>query len=314
MSHGHGAVLLIAFGGPASREEIRPFLARVLKGVAVSSERLEEVARHYEAVGGRSPLVDITVRQAAALQKQLAQSGSPLRVYVGMRNSRPFIAESLKQMTDDGVKRALGLILSSFRTAASWERYIENVADARLALGAVAPAIDYCNAWYEHPRFIETWVDSIRAEFSQVPAGEKSATPLVFTAHSVPAEMATRSPYVEQFHTAARLIAGRFSHPFWRLAYQSRSGRPGDPWLEPDIKEIIRDLASTGSRRIVVAPIGFVSEHVEVLYDLDREARSTAEQLGVTLLRASCPNDHPNFIRMLAEVVEQELKLAEDRG
>lgn len=313
MSRGYAAVLLIAFGGPGSREEIRPFLARVLKGVAVSSERLEEVARHYEAVGGRSPLVDITLRQAAALEQRLAQEGSPLRVYVGMRNSRPFIAEALKQMIDDGVGRALGVILSSFRTEASWERYVENVADARLAAGAAAPVIDYCNPWHDHPGFVETWVERIRAELSRVPAAEKSATPLVFTAHSVPLAMAAGSPYVEQFHAAARLIAERLPHPFWRAAYQSRSGRPGDPWLEPDVNQTIGELAADGWRRVIVAPIGFVSEHVEVLYDLDLEARATAERLGLAFLRAGCPNDHPEFVRMLADVIEQKLKTAEGR-
>lgn len=300
------AVLLIAFGGPTSPDEIRPFLARVLRGIPIPAERVEEVARHYEAVGGRSPLNDITLRQAAALQRMLTNSGFPLRVYVGMRNSSPFLAETLKQMSHEGIKKALGFILSAQQNESGWQRYQRDVAEARAELGGEAPDIDYCDGWHAHPLFIQTWAEEIRRKVAQV-RNNSGETPLIFTAHSLPVPMAARSPYVEQLQTGARLIAEKLGHQRWSIAYQSRSGKPSDPWLEPDILRVIREFASRGMAQVVVAPIGFVCDHVEVLYDLDIEARNVAEKLGLRLLRASCPNDHPTFIEMMAEVIKSKL-------
>lgn len=314
MEHSYQAVLLIAFGGPTAPEEIRPFLARVTKGISIPPERLEEVAHHYEAVGGKSPLNEITLRQAQALQSLWQEQHRDLPLYVGMRNSRPFFIETLKRMADAGIKRALGVILSSHRTEASWERYQKNISDARAELAAVAPRLDYCGGWHDHPLFIQTWADSIQAEVNRIAPDQRRTTPLVFTAHSLPLAMAAQSGYVEQLAASARLIAEQIDHPHWSIAYQSRSGRPTDPWLEPDIGAAIRDLAARGNRQVIVAPIGFVSDHVEVLYDLDFEARKIAADLGMEMRRASCPNDHPTFIRMLAAVIDDALKDAEDRG
>jgi ferrochelatase len=314
MSRTYQAILLIAFGGPTSPEEIRPFLADVTKGIPIPPERLEEVAHHYEAVGGKSPLNEITFRQAHALEKFLNDQGKRLRVYVGMRNSSPFFTETLEQMANDGVKNALGFILSSHRTEASWERYQKNIADARVEFGGDAPAIDYCDGWHDHPLFIQTWVELIDAAYAKIAAKRENSTPLIFTAHSLPAAMAARSPYVDQLHASARMIATKLGREDWSLAYQSRSGNPTDPWLEPDIGEALRKLAAQGCRGVVVAPVGFVCDHVEVLYDLDIEAKKIAEDLKVNLVRASCPNDHPTFIRMIADVIEATLKAAENRG
>jgi ferrochelatase len=308
------AILLIAFGGPTAPEEIRPFLARVTKGISIPPERLEEVARHYEAVGGKSPLNEITLRQARSLQSLWQEQKRDLPVYLGMRNSRPFFIETLKQMADDGIKRALGVILSSHRTEASWERYQKNISDARAELGALAPRVDYCGGWHDHPLFIQTWAESIQAEVTRIAPDQPRITPLVFTAHSLPVAMAVQSGYVEQVAQSARLIASQIDHPHWSIAYQSRSGSPRDPWLEPDIGAAIRYLAAKGNRQVIVAPIGFVCDHVEVLYDLDIEARKIAADSGMEMRRASCPNDHPTFIRMLAAVIDDALKDAEDRG
>lgn len=308
------AILLIAFGGPNAPAEIRPFLARVTKGISIPPERLEEVAHHYDAVGGKSPLNEITLRQAQALQSLWQEQHRDLPVYVGMRNSRPFFVETLKRMADAGIKRALGVILSSHRAEASWERYQQNIYDARAELGALAPRVDYCGGWHDHPLFIQTWSDSIQAEENRIAPDQRRTTPLVFTAHSLPLAMATQSGYVEQLAASARLIAEQIDHPHWSIAYQSRSGRPTDPWLEPDIGAAIRDLAARGTRQVIVAPVGFVSDHVEVLYDLDIEARKIAADSGMEMRRASCPNDHPTFIRMLAAVIDNALKDAEDRG
>ncbi|MBI2538562.1 MAG: ferrochelatase [Deltaproteobacteria bacterium] len=302
------AVLLISFGGPTAAAEIRPFLARVLKGIPIPKERVEEVVRHYEAVGGRSPLNDITFRQAESLQRLLNEQGLPLPVYVGMRNSSPFLAETLKRMGKDGISRALGFILSSHQSEASWERYQKNVADARNELDGLAPEIDYCPGWHAHPLFIRTLAELIQPCLDSVEERNRFRTPLIFTAHSLPVAMASRSPYVEQVQETSQLIADRLSHRRWSVAYQSRSGRPTDPWLEPDIGQAIRDLTAEAASAVIVAPIGFVSDHVEVLYDLDIEARKVAEDLGLRFLRASCPNDQPTFIQMMAAVIQASVQ------
>jgi protoporphyrin/coproporphyrin ferrochelatase len=302
------AVLLIAFGGPTSPDEIRPFLARVTQGMAIPPHRLEEVAHHYEAVGGKSPLNEITVRQARALQDLLRQQGIDLAVYIGMRNAAPFLVDTLRQMAADGVQKAVGFILSSHQTEASWDRYQKNVADARLEIGRDAPDIDYCAGWHDHALFIQSWAELLQATFAGIPGELHPASPVIFTAHSVPISMAHRSPYVEQLKTTARSVAEKIGVPNWSIAYQSRSGKPSDPWLEPDINTVLRDLAAQDVTDVVVAPIGFVSEHVEVLYDLDIEAKETAAKAGMMLHRVSCPNDHITFIQMIADVIAKSVK------
>ncbi|HET9882576.1 MAG TPA: ferrochelatase [Candidatus Binatia bacterium] len=302
------AVLLIAFGGPTSAEEIRPFLARVTQGIAIPPQRLEDVARHYEAVGGKSPLNEITYRQARAVQKLLRDRGMDLSVYVGMRNAAPFFVDVLRQMANDRVERALGFILSSHHTDASWGRYQRNVADARLEIGADSPEIDYCAGWHDHPLFIQTWCELIRESFAGIGREQHPATPLVFTAHSVPVPMANRSSYVEQLEITAHSVAEKIGYKNWSIAYQSRSGKPGDAWLEPDINLVIRDLSVRGATDVVIAPIGFVCDHVEVLYDLDIEAKKTAAQSGIRIHRASCPNDYTTFIQMIADVIVRSVQ------
>jgi len=302
------AVLLIAFGGPTSPEEIRPFLARVTQGTAIPPQRLEDVARHYEAVGGKSPLNEITSRQARAVKKLLRQRGMDMPVYVGMRNAAPFFVDALRQMAGDGVERALGFILSSHHTDASWARYQRNVADARLEIGADSPEIDYCAGWHDHPLFIQTWCELIRESFAGIGREQHPATPLVFTAHSVPVPMANRSSYVEQLEITAHSVAEKIGHKNWSIAYQSRSGKSGDAWLEPEINLVIRDLSVRGATDVVIAPIGFVCDHVEVLYDLDIEAKKTAAQAGIRLHRASCPNDYTTFIQMIADVIARSVQ------
>jgi protoporphyrin/coproporphyrin ferrochelatase len=314
MSTDYDAVLLIAFGGPSSPEEIRPFLQRVTQGLRIPSERLEEVAHHYEAVGGKSPLNEITFRQAAAVQAGLAAANIHIPVYAAFRNAAPFFIDTLKQMSGDGIRQALGFILSSHQTEASWERYQKNIADARAEIGDRAPQLDYCPGWHDHPLFIQSWVERIEAVLARLPADRRQSTPIVFSAHSVPSAMAAQSPYEVQLEESARLIADRLGLPKCSLAYQSRSGRPSDPWLEPEIGTEIQRLANEGHPAIVVAPIGFVSDHVEVLYDLDIAAKKIAQARGMTFYRVSCPNDHSTFIRMMVDVIEQKRKDTEDRG
>lgn len=297
------SVFLIAFGGPTAPGEIRPFLEIVTRGRRIPPERLEEVARHYERMpGGRSPLCELTFAQARALERELAARGPALPVFVGMRNWHPFLHETLAEMTGKGVKHALGIILSPFRTEASWERYQQDVAEARAgALGA--PDVAYAPAWFGHPRFVEAVADRTRAALTEVPPAERAKTPLVFTAHSVPVAMAAKSPYVADFTAAARAVATRLGHERWSPAYQSRSGDPREPWLEPDIAAVLKRLGAEGERHAVVVPIGFACDHVELLYDLDIEARAVATAHGVTMHRAAAVNDHPAFIAMLADLV-----------
>ena len=301
------AVLLIAFGGPTSPEEIRPFLGRVLRGIRIPPERLEEVAHHYEAVGGKSPLNEITFRQADALKKVLRENGIRLPVYVGMRNARPFFRETLDEMTAEGVRQALGFILSSHQSEASWQRYQKDIAEAQEELGGAVPTVHFCPGWHSHPLFIQTWVEQIESSLNLLPAKNRPSVPLIFTAHSLPIAMANQSPYVTQIEETAQLIADRIGHRRWSIAYQSRSGKPTDPWLEPNINKMIRDLAAQGASSVLVAPIGFVCDHVEVLYDLDIEARKIAAELGVEMLRASCPNDYPTFIQMMFDIVSRKI-------
>ena len=299
------SVLLIAFGGPEKPEDIRPFLQIVTAGRRIPAERIDEVAHHYELIGGRSPLNELTMRQAEALRRALGRGGVTVPVYVGMRNWHPFLHETLAAMRERGHRRALGIILSSFQTEASWERYVADVAAARGKVGAGAPEVAYAPPWADHPLFTEALVARAMDALEQVASPTRADALLLFTAHSVPVAMAEGSPYPRQIEAAARVIAGRLGHGRWQIAYQSRSGSPGDPWLEPDICDVLRGLKDSDIEDAVAAPIGFVCDHVEVLYDLDVEARAVAAEVGVRFHRAQTANDHPAFIAMLADLVER---------
>jgi ferrochelatase len=292
-----GAVLLIAFGGPTRPEEIRPFLENVTRGRRIPPGRLDEVAHHYELIGGRSPLNELTFRQAEALRAQLGRTP----VYVGMRNWEPYLADTLAQMAVDGVRAAVGIILAPHASEASRERYTEAVDAGRARLGPRAPTIEYVGSWHVHPLFVDALAAQARAALDTLPADAR----LVFTAHSIPVPGSER--YVTELGETARAVAARLGGPAWEIAYQSRSGNPRDPWLEPDVNDALERLESEGVRAVAVAPIGFVCDHVEVLYDLDVEARATAGRLGLAFARVSTVNDHPSFIRMLAEVAGEHL-------
>jgi ferrochelatase len=302
------AVLMIAFGGPTKPEEIRPFLANVLQGVPVPPGRLEEVAHHYEEVGGRSPINELTFRQAKALAELLDRDGPRLPVYVGMRYWHPLASEAVEQMMRDGVRRAVGLIMAAHDSgAASWGKYVNAVTKALEAAGPVAPRVEYAPACSNHPDFIAAVAEQVRLQLEEIPSERRYGTPLVFTAHSIPSSMAAVSPYVQQLQDSCRLVAKALGHARWSLAYQSRSGDPRQPWLEPDVSDVLRELSTEGCRSVVLAPIGFVCDHVEVLFDLDLEAKALADSLGIELRRASTVNDHPLYIRALADMVRQRV-------
>ena len=299
------AVLLIAFGGPTCMDDVRPFLANVLRGRPVPPERLESVVHHYELFGGRSPLNDLTFQQAAGLAAALRARGPRLPVYVGMRNWTPYLGETLAKMAADGMTHAMGVILSPLQSDASWERYMRDVAEARRAVGDSAPRVHYTAGWHAHPRFVEALADTLAATLATLGADRAADAAVVFTAHSIPVSMAAASPYVAQLTETATLVARRAGVTRWSLAYQSRSGSPRDPWLEPDILEVVREQARAGTRDVVVAPIGFICDHVEVLYDLDIEARQVAAEVGIGFSRVPTVNAGALFIDMLADVVRK---------
>lgn len=304
----YDAILLIAFGGPETMADVRPFLANVLKGRPVPPQRLDEVVPHYELFNGHSPLNEITFRQATALRALLDREGPRLPVYVGMRNWHPYFHETLEKMAQDGVKRALGFILSAQQSEAGWDRYQENIAAAREQIGSSAPVVDYISEWHKHPLFIAGEVELVQQAFAQIPPDRRDRAALLFTAHSVPVAMAGTPRYVEQISEGARLVAEQLGHIGWSVVYQSRSGDPRTPWLEPDIGAVLPRLAADGVRDVVVVPIGFVCDHIEVLYDLDIEAQRIAHASHVNMVRTRTVNDHPTFIRMMAAVVREAVR------
>ncbi len=289
--------------------EVRPFLDNVLRGRPVPPERVELVVHHYELIGGRSPLNELTFRQASALEAELRAHGTALPVYVGMRNWTPHLHETLQRMAADGVRRAVGVILSAQQNDAGWGRYQRDVAEAQAQVGPAAPLVDYVDEWHAHPLFIAAIAANVGAALARIPAERRPAATVIFTAHSIPTGMAAASPYVAQITEGAQLVAQQIGHAHWSIAYQSRSGSPREPWLEPDVCAVVRQLAHAGVRDVVVVPIGFVCDHVEVLHDLDIEARQVADEVGIHFVRASTVNDHPLFIRMLADVVRRRAVL-----
>ena len=304
------AVLLIGFGGPTRSDEIRPFLDNVLRGRRVPPGRIEEVAHHYELIGGRSPFNELTFRQAEGLRRLLETEGPRIPVYVGLRNWHPLLADVLEQMTGDGVRRAVGVILAPHQGEASWGRYQEAVREAGISvqekLGRPAPAVDYCEPWFAHPDFVGAVADRVRGQWNRIPSRDRLKTRLLFTAHSVPSRF--DRPYVDQLRESCRAVASVLEISEWDLVYQSRSGGPRDPWLEPDVCDVIESLGTNKCPGVFLVPIGFVCDHVEVLYDLDVEARQVARKWKMGFSRAQTVNDHPRFIQMLADVVRRALE------
>jgi ferrochelatase len=299
------SVLIISFGGPQGRADIRPFLANVLRGRRVSPERVEEVARHYELFDGVSPITELTGRQAEGLRQRLSASGRPLPVYVGMRNWHPLLADTLRRMHADGARHAIGFIAAPHHSYSSCQQYRENVAAAQREIEAAGGHlnISFVGSWFDHPLFIEANAEHVREAQRRLPAAVRDTAQLVFTAHSIPLPMAETSLYREQLQTSARLIAQKVGVERWALVYQSRSGRPQDPWLEPDVCEYLRSEHAAGLHAAIICPVGFVCDHIEVLYDLDREAAEVCAGLGLPMARAEAVNDDPLFLDMMADVV-----------
>ena len=302
MAENYDAFLLVSFGGPERPEDVLPFLDNVLRGRNVPGERKREVADHYMKFEGRSPLNDQNRALVDALRDELDAHALRLPIYWGNRNWHPFLEDALREMARDGVRRAVAFVTSVFSSYSGCRQYLEDIAAARAAVGAGAPEIEKLRAPFDHPGFVDACTDRLRAARAEVP---DPLAPVVFTAHSLPVAMAASCAYEAQFREAARLVAERAGMSHWSLAYQSRSGPPSQPWLEPDVNDELRRLAGQGAAAAIVAPIGFLSDHMEVVYDLDVAARATAEAVGLRLVRAGTAGPHPSLVAAIRELVQE---------
>jgi ferrochelatase len=291
--------MLIGFGGPAAAVEVRPFLDRVLAGRPVPRERYEEVVRHYEALGGGSPYNEITMRQAAGLQEKLWQMGIDAPVVAGFRYTPPFFEDVLRDLKQRGIRRVLGFVLAAHRCEASWDRYLDAIKSARECVSSDAPEFEYPPPWHNDPGFVEAVADRARAALQQFDSRGRECAELIFTAHSIPVSMSGRASYVQQLNESGRLVARHLGRSSWTLAFQSRSGSLRDPWLEPNVNDTLRKFAGG---HVVLVPLGFLCDHVEVLYDLDIEALKVAHEAGVIMTRGATVGEHPKFIEMIAKI------------
>jgi ferrochelatase len=309
MSHGfkthYDALLVVSFGGPEGMDDVIPFLENVLRGRNVPRERMLQVAHHYQMFGGVSPINQQNRELIAALGRELESNGPPLPIYSGNRNWHPLLPDTLRKMASDGVRNALAFVTSAYSSYSSCRQYLQNIADAQAQVGPTAPRVEKLRVFYNHPLFIQANVDHIRDAWAQV--NDPESARLVFTAHSIPESMAANCDYAMQLEQAATLIAQALNIKNWELVYQSRSGSPSQPWLGPDICDHLKTLREAGVKEVVVAPIGFVSDHMEVVYDLDVEARRVAEEIGMNLMRARTAGTHPAFVRMIRELMLERI-------
>lgn len=303
---GYDAIIVVSFGGPEGPDDVEPFLDNVLQGRPIPSPRRAAVAAHYLRFGGRSPINDRNRELVAALKVELARHGSELAVYWGNRNWHPLLADTVREMRDAGVGRALAFVTSAYASYSGCHQYLDDIARARAALGPGAPAIDKLRVFYNHPGFVAANADALVAALAETGQPARVA----FTAHSIPLSMAATCDYQAQLAETARLVmaaADPQGQLPWSLAFQSRSGPPAVPWLGPDIGDHLRRLAAEGPEPVVVAPIGFVADHMEVVYDLDIEAAQVAEEVGVTMVRAATAGTHPAFVAMIRELIDERL-------
>jgi ferrochelatase len=321
----YDALLLVSFGGPDGPGDVIPFLENVVRGRrpatagAPPRERLLEVAEHYYQFGGRSPINEQNRALVTAIKRELAAHGPPLRVYWGNRNWHPLLAETLRQMASDGVRRALAFVTSAFSSYSGCRQYRENIAAAQAEVGTTAPQVHKLRVYFNHPGFIEPMIERTQAALEQVPAARRRDAIVVFTAHSIPRAMADGCRYEEQLRESCRLVAEGVSNSHylwdwagvradWNLVYQSRSGPPQQPWLEPDIGDFLRERhAKRPIRDAIVVPIGFISDHLEVVYDLDVEAKALCDRLDINMVRAATVGTHPRFVRMIRELIAERM-------
>jgi protoporphyrin/coproporphyrin ferrochelatase len=310
----YDAILIMSFGGPECPDDVMPFLENVLRGKNIPRERMLEVAEHYYRFGGKSPINDQNRQLIAALESEYAEHGPHLPIYWGNRNWHPMLTDTLRQMKADGIRRALAFVTSAYSSYSSCRQYSDDVALARQAIGEGAPVVDKIRAFHNHPGFIEAVTDRVQQALEKIPVGRREAACLIYTAHSIPLVMAQSCDYEKQLQETGRLIAEQLGRKEWRLVYQSRSGPPSQPWLGPDILDCLRELKASGSNSdIVIAPIGFVSDHMEIVFDLDTQARELCEKLGLSMVRAHTAGTHPRFIAMIRELIHERIDESQAR-
>ncbi len=309
------ALLVVSFGGPEQPQDVRPFLENVTRGRGISAQRLDEVEAHYQSFGGRSPINDQVRALIEAVRAELDHRGAAaLPIYWGNRNWQPYLTDTLAEMADDGIKRAYAFVTSAYSSYSGCRQYREDLAGAAAPLGERAPALEKLRVYFDHPGFIEPVAERVGGALERLDrvTGHSGSGPgddpvhLLFCAHSIPVASARTCAYEQQLRAAAELVCARLARPVtWELVWQSRSGPPQVPWLEPDVTARIEQLASSGGDRLVLVPIGFVSDHVEVLYDLDTVALQRAAALGVNTVRAETVGTDPRFVSMVVDLMEE---------
>jgi protoporphyrin/coproporphyrin ferrochelatase len=293
------ALLVVSFGGPEKKEDVLLFLENVLRGRGVPRERMLEVAEHYYHFDGRSPINDQNKALIAALEQEFKSHGEKMPIYWGNRNWYPLLPDTLKQMQADGVRRAAAFVTSAFGSYSGCRQYREDIARAQQETGTEAMVIEKLNNFWDRDEFIAAMTERVQSAMAEVPNAEQ----LIFTAHSIPMTMADASPYVRQLKEASARVAAACGMSNWTLVYQSRSGPPTQPWLAPDICEHLRAQHAAGLQRVIICPIGFMSDHMEVLYDLDTEARDLCAEIGLKMARAGTAGAHPKVIGMIRDMV-----------
>jgi len=309
----YDALLVVSFGGPEGPDDVMPFLDNVLRGRGVPEERKKEVAHHYYDFDGVSPINEQNRALIAALEEELQANGVDLPVYFGNRNWHPLLTDTMQQMKDDGVKSALAFMTSGYSCYSGCRQYREDVQRSRDVLGDGAPVVDKVRVFYNHPDWVEVNRLRVAEALDEIPIDQQSDTLILFTAHSLPQAMADSSRYVEQLEEACQLVADLLGDFHWRLVYQSRSGSPHQPWLEPDVCDVLESVSEEGVENVVISPIGFISDHMEVIYDLDTEARECCDRLGVNMVRAKTAGTHPLFVSMIRELIEERMGLRPER-
>jgi ferrochelatase len=311
----YDALLVMSFGGPESHDDVMPFLRNVAAGHGIPEERLATVAEHYHHFGGVSPINAQNRELIAALQNEFAAHGIELPIYFGNRNWHPYVTDTVREMRERGVRRALVFVTSVFSSYSGCRQYREDIIRACEETGDGAPIFDKLRSGYNHPGFIGAMADRVRDALAKFPAGEHDGVRVVFTAHSIPLAQAQHSDYVAQLGESCRLVMAQLERNDHTLVYQSRSGSPHSPWLEPDILDHIEKEHAAGVDRMVIAPIGFISDHMEVIYDLDTQAKELCEKLGMRMERAGTVGTHPAFVRAIRELVlERTTQGAERRA
>jgi len=310
----YDAILVVSFGGPESRDDVIPFLENVLRGRNVPRERMLAVAEHYYHFEGKSPINQQTRELITALQGELERHGPKLPVYWGNRNWHPMLVETLQQMKQDGIRRALAFVTSAYSSYSGCRQYREDIIRAQSEVGPGAPEVEKLRAFFNHPGFVEATEERLREALAQVPAGARENIQIVYIAHSIPLSMANTCDYVRQLEEVRKLVSARLGIANDALVYQSRSGAPGQPWLEPDILDYLREVKTRNlASAVVLAPISFISDHMEVLYDLDIEAQQLCDSLPLPMVRAKTVGVHPKFIAMIRELILERTNSGTER-